>query len=278
MPGTGTELKALLKVIQDNDYRIGDHQNHFVLSQEMIAHLGSTDPELRDDLIYDIIAHWIEADLLDAGQLKQILDVCQGSSHLFYRIGESGTDSVFTRSFSLLVSALVINAHRRHAFLSSSELQAVKSRIEDYLSRERDLRGYVDGKGWAHAVAHAADVLGELAQCPSITDPAEMLAMLAAIKGRMETNDYAYIHEEDERMVSAVVHIMERKILPDQAIARWIESFPETRKIGKYPDDLYLRANVKAFLRSLYLRLSKIDDAAPMLVSLREKLNKVSRF
>ena len=30
--------------------------------------------------------------------------------------------------------------------------------------RERDLRGFVAGKGWAHAVAHGADALGALAR------------------------------------------------------------------------------------------------------------------
>ena len=35
-----------------------------------------------------------------------------------------------------------------------------------WLVRERDLRGYVPGKGWAHAMAHGADAIGVLAQSP----------------------------------------------------------------------------------------------------------------
>ena len=35
--------------------------------------------------------------------------------------------------------------------------------IATWLLRERDLRGFVPGKGWAHAVAHGADALGALA-------------------------------------------------------------------------------------------------------------------
>ncbi|WKL05120.1 DUF2785 domain-containing protein [Paenibacillus amylolyticus] len=31
--------------------------------------------------------------------------------------------------------------------------------------KERDYRGYDEEKGWAHAIAHAADVLDDLAQC-----------------------------------------------------------------------------------------------------------------
>ena len=34
--------------------------------------------------------------------------------------------------------------------------------------RERDLRGYVPGKGWAHAIAHGADAIGALAGSPPL--------------------------------------------------------------------------------------------------------------
>jgi hypothetical protein len=272
------ELKALLSKIQDDDYRIGEGRDYFLLTMEMAAHIGSPDPELRDDLVYDILANWITADHLDSGQLKQLLDVCLDGSHLFYRIGESETDSVFTRSFSALAIALIIEAHRRHAFLSRDELRPARDRIEDYLLRERDLRGYVDGKGWAHAVAHGADMLDELARCSGLSEPEDLMRILSVIKTLAETNYYACIHEEDERLVTAVISVLDRKILADQAIIGWLESFPDTRKIGKYPDDLYLRANVKSFLRSLYLRLSKLDDNASLLVPLKEKLGKISRF
>ena len=40
-----------------------------------------------------------------------------------------------------------------------------------WLLRERDLRGFVPGKGWAHAVAHGADALGTLARSPHVGPP-----------------------------------------------------------------------------------------------------------
>jgi hypothetical protein len=278
MSGNSTEIKTLLTAIRANDYRIGDNQDHFVLSREMTAHLGSPDPELRDDLIYDILANWISADLLGPDELRQLLHICLDDSHLSYRIGESGTDSAFTRSFSALAIALIIDAHRRHAFLSNDELHLVKDRIEDYLARERDLRGYVDGKGWAHTVAHAADVLDELAQCAELSDPGDLMGILSAIKMKVETNYYVYLHEEDERMVTAVVHVMDRKVLSDHEILQWLDSFPATRSIARFPEDLYLRANVKSFFRSLYFRLSKIDGTFPVTGPLKVMMDRHSRF
>ena len=41
-------------------------------------------------------------------------------------------------------------------------------RLATWLLRERDLRGFVPGKGWAHAVAHGADALGTLARSPHV--------------------------------------------------------------------------------------------------------------
>lgn len=275
---TSAGLKTLLTEIQNDDYRIGEVRDHFALALEMAAHIGSPDSELRDDLIYDILAHWIEADLLDTGQLKQLLDICLDDSHLFYRIDESGTDAVFTRSFSALVIALIINAHRRHAFLTSDELHQARDETEDYLRRERDLRGFVDGKGWAHAAAHAADVLAELAQCPELSAAADLRGLLAVVKMKVETDYYAYIHEEDERLATVVVRIMDCKVLDDREIVQWLDSFPATKRAVRYPGDLYLRANVKSFFRSLYFRLSKVDGTAPVTGPLKEMMGRHSRF
>jgi hypothetical protein len=278
MAVTASGLKTRLAEIRDADYRIGEGRDYFALALEMAVHIGSPDHELRDDLIYDIFAHWIEADLLDVGQLKQLLDVSLDDSHLFYRIGESGTDSVFTRSFSSLVIALIIDAHRRHAFLASGELHRVMDEIEDYLGRERDVRGYVDGKGWAHSVAHAADVLAGLAQCPELSAPADLREILAVVKMKVETDYYTYIHEEDERLVTVVVRVLDCKVLDDREIVQWLDSFQATKSVVRYPGDLYLRANVKSFFRSLYFRLSKIDGMAPVTGSLLEMMGRHSRF
>ncbi|WP_278259757.1 DUF2785 domain-containing protein [Nocardioides convexus] len=39
-------------------------------------------------------------------------------------------------------------------------------RLAAWYVRERDLRGFVPGKGWAHAAANGADALGALARSP----------------------------------------------------------------------------------------------------------------
>ena len=41
-------------------------------------------------------------------------------------------------------------------------------RVSTWYLRERDLRGFVPGKGWAHAVAHGADAIAALADSPHL--------------------------------------------------------------------------------------------------------------
>ena len=83
-------------------------------------------------------------------------------------IGEDGTDTVFRRSFSALVLAECLeratSADRDRPASPTTTVLRWGDRVAGWLVRERDLRGYVPGKGWAHALAHGADALGVLAQ------------------------------------------------------------------------------------------------------------------
>ncbi len=108
--------------------------------------------------------------------------------------------------------------------------------------------------------------------------PADLRRILAVVKMKVETDYYAYIHEEDERLVTVVIHVLGREVLDDREIVQWLDSFPATKSIVRYPEDLYLRANVKSFFRSLYLRLSKIDGMAPVTGPLKEMMGRHSRF
>ena len=278
MPGTAQTLKAKLTEIRNSKYCPDDTQDYFSLATEMAEYLGSPDPELRDDLIYETFASWIEADRFSPTQLKHLLYTCLDDSHLFNKIGESGGDSVFTRTFSLLVIALIIGSHRRKDFLARADLASVKGKLVEYMRKEMDVRGYVDEKGWAHSTAHAADVFNELARCAEFTDPQDMMDILNALRGKAMINDYIYIHKEDERMVTAAVSVLNRRILEEQAVINWVESFLEIGKINKHPQDDYLRANVQSFLRSLYFRLLPDESKGHIRISLEVITGKLSKF
>lgn len=268
-------LKEKLAYLMDNP---GQSTADISLVPEMLANIGSTDPALRDDLIYETFARWIEGDQLSPGQLRELLDTCLDDSHVFYRIGAMEEDSVFTRTFSLLVVALIIDAHRRNQYLTAADLHEVKEKMIKYMATEKDVRGHVGEKGWAHATAHAADVLGELALCKELSDKQDLLDILNAISRKVVINNYIYINREDERMARAAVKVLGRKILEDQAIAMWLERFGEIKKTDRHPEDDYLRNNVKMFLRSLYFQLLPDSAQAQTRASIEAVLQKLSKF
>lgn len=101
---TESLLKQQLRTIVDHNYMLSQETDAFQLAQSMLAHIGTVDPELRDDLIYATLATWIMKPMFTPDQLRWLLNCSMDEEHLFYRIGEQATDSVFTRTFSALPS------------------------------------------------------------------------------------------------------------------------------------------------------------------------------
>ena len=56
----------------------------------------------------------------------------------------------------------LISVHEREPLLSEEQLYSVAEQVLEYVYLEEDVRGYVEGKGWAHSTAHAADALDAL--------------------------------------------------------------------------------------------------------------------
>ncbi|MGZ4112066.1 MAG: DUF2785 domain-containing protein, partial [Tumebacillaceae bacterium] len=108
---TATEevLVWKLQYIKDHDYELPEGQTPLRVVQEILDILGSPDPELRDTLGYTVLAHLLtDQNKLTSEELRQVLARVLSEEMLFWQLGESGTDSVFLRSFSALALALVL--------------------------------------------------------------------------------------------------------------------------------------------------------------------------
>ena len=270
-------LKEKLNRISESEFRV-ESGERFELALEMVRFIGSPDPALRDALIYPAFYHWIlEQEAFTAVQLHQLLDLAVDENHLLYRLGEKGTDSVFTRSFSMLLLPLLLIAHRKWQYLTQPEIVTLKETVIDYLSREKDVRGYDPEKGWAHAVAHAADALDDLALCSEL-GAEDLRDILTAVQHKIGTDDYVFVHEEDERMGTAVVSLLSRQVLSEAEINEWIRSFvPFLVEVKAGPmSSRYL--NVKNFLRSLYFRLSGLGEYETICPVIFAVVKEIGRF
>ncbi|WP_151736949.1 DUF2785 domain-containing protein [Paenibacillus tengchongensis] len=260
-------LKQKLIEIKENDYQAPP--GAFGLVQEMIENIGSPDAELRDELIYTTLTHWIPGNTLTDDELKQMIPVVLDKNHLLFKVGETGTDSVFTRAFSSLVIPLLLIRHRESPYLSREQVHQIKAGVFSNVRGERDYRGYDDEKGWAHAVAHAADALDDLALCAEL-DANDLLTILNLVQEKMTITERVYTDGEDERMVCSIMSVLKRKILDEADIVRWIQSFGEVEKNPEYIPAFRQKINIKNFLKSLYFRV-KYNDADVELCPVIEK-------
>jgi len=260
---TPEELKQLLQQVKKNDYAVPDGTDVDSVIDDMLKYIGHTDGELRDKLIYSTIMEWGEyKGLISADKMKQMLNTCLSGTHLFYGIGENGTDSVFTRSFSALVLSVAFCMHYENPFLAAEDVRVTKEAVLKYIGLEKDYRGYVDSKGWAHAIAHIADALANIAGC-EVDDEVAIGSdgtgdILAAVKALVCNKEYVYSAEEDERLVEPVMVAIYTEMLTTQGLLAWVDGFNMADKEywkGTMPGDYYLHVNRKNFMRSLYFRL-----------------------
>lgn len=244
--------KHFLRTIVQRDYALPANLDPYAFARVLLSNLGSPDSELRDELSYMIFANGIIAQQkLTPAQLIDVLRTALDASHLFYKIGESGTDSVFMRSFSNLAIAAILYSDAQQQALPLELVQQTRAALLRYAQEERDWRGYVKDKGWAHALAHLADALDECAQhrAMRVKERAEMLETV----GKLARQSVPLYHEEDVRLAKVAYHIILLKQIDDDFLEGWLERcfVPREANVASWTRS----TNAKNFLRSLYFLL-----------------------
>jgi hypothetical protein len=198
------------------------------LTAELTRMLGDTDPQTRDGTAYPTLA------------------TCD-------------TDSIFRRSFSALVLDACIARDNQRPLVPGGKVLEWGDRIATWMLRERDLRGFVPGKGWAHAIAHGADALGTLATSPHVATP-ELTVILDVIADRVLLPvDRLFTNGEPDRLALATIQVLRRNAVPLAVLEPWIARLAAAAgTLASYDDrDPYLRGgNAEAFLRALHLQLA----------------------
>lgn len=254
------QLKTVLQEItHHNDYDLSKISMDELI-KEMLCNIGSTDPELRDALIYNAFGKLIQEDYLKVDQWRYIVKTCMDTNHLFLHIGETGTDSVFSRSFSSLVLALILEKDSQEFRLSETEVREIIKQSILYLELERDIRGYVKDKGWAHSVAHGADLLAEAVKHPYF-DMGLVDDCLQAVQHNLFKRDeegIPYLDDEEERLVFVIEALLGRGATEDR-IASWISEVSTNLNelLNREGTNLVFfrkRGEIVRFFRAVYFR------------------------
>jgi len=264
--------KLYWKTIQENNYAIPAGQTPTTLTAELFTYLGSIDPELRDEITYDIFANFLERDYYSLEEIE--IYIANLLANLEVGIGERESDSVFLRSFSVLCLAEIIYNDNKAPRLKEPIVKTVLEKGLWYLAAENDPRGYVEGKGWAHALAHTADLLLVLGKSPN-TGGRDHRMILNDIRAKLtKSTNWVYLHGEDDRTSRAVLEILRRDTLSGTFLKKWLNSFLEPEDgtwKGAWTKEESTGAffNVRSFLRSLYLQV-KTEDNLPQQENLEQ--------
>jgi len=227
-----TELRA-------RDFRLPAETAALPLALEAAVLLGSTDPELRDETAYEALASWTYRDrLLDGPALATLTATLAANARR--GIGDGEGDGLFLRSFSLLTLAALAALDLKAPWIDSATFDRLLDVGIGALNDERDLRGWIPGKGWGHATAHAADLLKFLARNPRLTT-AQQSRVVAAISGRLRSAHQVFVWGEDGRLAAALASLARRddadaapfeawfSALADEHAAVWRERFDPVR-------------------------------------------------
>jgi predicted acetyltransferase len=258
--------EEIWQAIVEADYRLPDDFTIEQLTPGLLTALASPDPRLRDVYAYPILGSWIDQGEYPGEQLYAMLE--QLTTNLAAGLGEVESDSVFLRSFSALIIAEIIKYDNAHPFLDETIVRHVFHKSLTYLLGEQDLRGHLPDKGWVHAIAHAADLLGGLA-CNRYLVADDLEHLLSAIEQKLLTPvDHVYISFEDERLALAVHMILSRGLLSIEFVCQWLERLTQVEESIHWQDTLHFAdrehlcayQNVRMLLHSLYFQLSLMEQ------------------
>jgi hypothetical protein len=254
-------------------FSVPDEQSVFPLAQELSGYLGSTDPELRDDLAYTILDVWIvHQNKLTSEQLITMLVEWQGN--LRTGIGAVGTDSVFKRSFSALCLAALAERDLKSPFLSEDRYRALLENALTYLKDERDLRGFDPAKGWIHATAHTGDLLAYLAMNTQLKVE-DRNRIWQAISNRISSAHVIFAYGEQDRLAFAASSIIARTDFDAEGFHRWLGALDESdRNVWKRSppndDELKTFQNNSYLLQALAARLYALPKSTTVSSALDE--------
>lgn len=236
------------------------------LLQQMLLHIGSPDAELRDQLIYRSFVTLLSGQYLNSTQLQYLFDAATSESYLFKQIGENDGDSVFTRSFSALLVAGILAKDAELLVLEEEGLNQFFKKIGRYLLQEKDLRGFVEGKGWAHSIAHGADLASTTIKHPKFNLQYAPF-ILHALK-LVAWKDHVFVNDEEERLVTIIESLLLCGYL-EESLIEWVEQVFdqfEMHLLTQGYNSLFFsgRTCTLNIMKTLYFAL-KMNNQAPKL-------------
>ena len=271
----GPQVKAYWQAIVANEYRISDKSNAMALMRTLVTFSSSSDPEMRDTIGYETFWRWVH---LSGSFTALELDEVRASltKNVLAGVGEQDTDSVFGRSFALLFLKELAIADLKTPFLTDATFAELLSLSCESLAKERDLRGFVALKGWAHQTAHAADLLKALARNPRLlTEQARTIAN--AVVERARASNTAWSWGEDARLGAVLATLASRGDVSIVLFENWTTTLlAENKELwrGAFDVKKYRQVQAQSSLVAQMAALLTARPATPTIATVSKLLAK----
>ncbi|WP_204121656.1 MULTISPECIES: DUF2785 domain-containing protein [Levilactobacillus] len=189
--------------------------------QLLLAHVGDLDPTIRDDTVFTLFARGFDEDTFTHNQRQAIANYLLTKRGLFTAIDQPANDAVFQRTFTALLTAVVLDSDAQHTWLTAAEKTQFFNDALTYLVREHDQRGWVPKKGWAHGVAHGADLLRYAWQHPQfpLDQASTALAVIATVFARQTT---PFQFDEEPRLAMPLIQAWRVAHLTTAQLNDWL--------------------------------------------------------
>lgn len=166
----------------------------------MQEHIGDLNPVIREDLILTAFSRMVTKQILTKEELIQTYRFLKSENGLLYHLSTEDDTGVYTRSYSALWLLQILTDEAAKHLLTHAQFHDLVTAVSDYMLNETDRRGYTQ-YGWAHAIAHGADLIGAIVTHPLFSHQHAELMIESIISN--VTNPYPYRDSEIMRLALA---------------------------------------------------------------------------
>ena len=215
----------------------------------MLEHcLADPNPDIRDGIAYEGITDILRSDRAQEAELREL------KQRLLDRMTDTENDPLgFSRPFAALALAEVARTDRIETWMSQGERRTLLAAGAEYTANVRDYRGFIEGEGWRHGVAHGADLLMQLSLNPEIGEGEAFMIAKAVFDAIGSRSAPVFSFEEPQRLARPILFLVQRGLLTEEQIAIWMEVLADPAPHDSWQDALEngaaapRRENIRAF-------------------------------
>jgi hypothetical protein len=262
------ELKAAAFEVEDGGRRDA-------LALGLTHCVGDPDPAVRDGIVYEGLAHWLRAGLLEEEVLRELHVRLLASLRVRDAAG-------FEAPFAALVLSEVARSDRIKPWLTADGRGALAAAAASYLSGVDDYRGFDDREGWRHGVAHGADFALQLVLNERV-GRGDVDRLVAAVLAQVSPRGHFYRFGEPARLARPLLHAAARGLHEQAERDAWIERVASPAPLADWnqafasESGLAHRHNTMAFLLAAHamVALSSDEGLRPLQPAIEAALKRI---